>query len=153
MAGVRTLGAALAWALGTGVLVTACVVPQPIACPMIAMAPAVTIHVTAGRAATLDPSSLTGEACQDGKCHGGRLTLSDDSGPNTEPGAQRATIMMLTLTENPIDLTVSGRTTSGQSIGEAQVRFAPRVEYPWGRQCQRALVAEATLDDHGLYAG
>ncbi|WP_422934930.1 hypothetical protein [Sinomonas sp. P47F7] len=151
MQGARKLGAAFACALGACTLLTACL-PQPIACPMIAAAPIVTIHVTPERAATLDPTSLTGEACQNGQCHGGPLTLADDSGPNTQLGAKRAQIMMI-LTDSPIDLTVTGTNTSGKSIGSNHVRFTPRVEYPWGRQCQRVLIAEATLDNQGLYAG
>ncbi|NUP73473.1 MAG: hypothetical protein HOQ07_02270 [Sinomonas sp.] len=148
---LRRLGSTLGAGLLTTLFVTACW-PQPVACPAIAAAPIVTIHITPDRAATLDPASLNGEACQDGECHGGPLTLLDDSGPNTQPGAKRAMIMMMTLTESPIDLTVSGANTSGQSIGTSHVRFSPRADYPWGPQCPKVLIAEATLGNQGLSA-
>ncbi|MDQ4501398.1 hypothetical protein [Sinomonas sp. ASV322] len=142
-------------ALLSTVFVAACW-PQPVACPALSLAPEVVIHVPEHRAATLDRASLTGEACQDGVCNAGPLELRPEGGiginPPTSPVSFVAMIFMRKgLTESPIDLTLSGKDTSGSSIGDPHLRFSPRVDYPWGPQCSRVIIAEVTFDDAGLH--
>jgi hypothetical protein len=127
---------------------TAC--QSPAACPAIAAAPFVTIHITADRSATL--AALSATACQDGTCHGGPLALMDEQTPDGTLG-KVGHVDMGTLSEAPIDLTVSGRDLAGQAIGAYRLRLIPRTEYPWGRDCPRVVVAQATLDASGLTAG
>ncbi|WP_138417260.1 hypothetical protein [Sinomonas gamaensis] len=141
---LRAPFAALAAAL-VALPLAACV-PGPVACPAIAAAPVVTIHITPQRAATLKPGTLSGQACQDGLCSGGQLDVMDDSGPSAGPGWKRASILMRSLTESPIDLTLTGTDASGEPIGTQQARFTPRVEHPWGPQCPSTLIAEVTFD-------
>lgn len=140
---LRVASAALAAAVA--VLPLAACVPGPVACPAIAAAPVVTLHITPQRAATLRAGTLWGEACQDGVCSGGQLKVLDDSGPSAS-GWKRASILMRTLTESPIDVTVKGTDTSGTPIETLKTTFAPRVEHPWGPQCPAALIADVTFD-------
>ncbi|MEA5454799.1 hypothetical protein SPF06_08705 [Sinomonas sp. JGH33] len=153
MARSRHLAAAFAAGLAALPL-AAC--SHPAACPAISLASVVTIHVAEHRAATLDHASLTGEACQDGACYGGPLELRAEGGDSTQatPVPSYVAMIQMTkpLTENPIDLTVSGKDTSGASIGDPHLRFSPRIDYPWGPQCPRVVIAETTFDDAGLHA-
>jgi hypothetical protein len=80
------------------------------------------------------------------------LDLLDDTGPSTSPGWKRASIMMTRLTESPIDLTLTGSDVRGVPLGDQRAIITPREAYPFGRQCPRVLIAEATFDAEGLRA-
>lgn len=148
------MGAAFCAAFAAGPL-SAC--QGPVACPMIAAAPFVTLHISPDRASTLDPASVTATACQDNGCHGGPFELSDEqpptagTGPAVPPG-KVGHIDMRSLTETPIDLTVSAHDLTGRPLGEYRLQFAPSVDYPWGTTCPRVIIAAATWDNAGLRA-
>jgi hypothetical protein len=126
--------------------------PQPAACPAIAAAPVVTIHVSPDRAATLASATFTGQACQDGACSGGPLELLDDSGASATPGWKRASIMMPRLTTSPVDVTLSGADLRGDPLGDQRVTVTPREDHPFGPQCPSVLIVEVTFDAAGLRA-
>ena len=146
----RVLVAAASAAILTAASLVAC--QGPVACPAIAAAPFVTLHISADLAAGLDPTSVTATACQDTGCHGGPLALKDEqtSGSPTQPG-QVGWINMGTLTETPIDVTVSGQSVQGQHLGDYRLQFAPHISYPWGYSCPRVITAEVTWDGSGLH--
>lgn len=170
-------GRTLLVAASVGILTAASLVAcqGPVACPAIAAAPILTIHITADLAVRLNPLSVTATACQDNGCHDGPLTLTDErpAGP-VEPGTEGTgtavsgtaapgtaasgtaasgkigRINMGLLTETPIDLTVAGHDLVGASIGPYRIQFGPRISYPWGSACPRVIIADATWDTTGL---
>lgn len=149
MAQRARLRAAAALAVVTLALASPAACQGPAACPAIAAAPFLSVHVSAERAATL--SSITASACQDGQCHGGPLTLTDDD-PAGQGGAGKVgQIDMRKLTESPIDLTISGVDSAGHTVGQYRLQFAPRVEHPWGADCPLVVIATVTLDRTGLH--
>ncbi|GAB3269129.1 hypothetical protein GCM10027449_03040 [Sinomonas notoginsengisoli] len=123
-----------------------------VACPAIAAAPFLTVHISADLAATLNSGSVTATACQDAGCHGGPLALADEqaSGSASVPG-KVGRIGMGSLRETPIDLTVSAQDLQGQHLGDYRLQFAPRISYPWGSSCPRVVTAEVSWDRSGLH--
>lgn len=122
-----------------------------VACPAIAAAPFLTLHIAASVAATLDPTSITATACQDTACHGGPLPLIDEQASGSASPGKMGEINMGILTETPIDLTVSGRDLLGRPLGDYRLQFVPHIAYPWGYTCPRVITAGALLDGTGLH--
>lgn len=148
MHGTALLAAAAAGALAATSLVSC---HGNAACPAIAAAPFLTLHIAAGVAATLDPTSVTATACQDTACHGGPLPLADEHAAGSAAPGKIGQINMGSLTETPIDLTVSGRDLLGKPLGDYRLQFVPHIAYPWGYSCPRVITVGALLDGTGLH--
>ncbi|MDQ4492253.1 hypothetical protein RBS60_18795 [Sinomonas sp. ASV486] len=153
----RTLLVAVSVGILTATPLVAC--QGPVACPAIAAAPFLTIHITENLAARLNPLSVTATACQDNGCHDGPLALTEEqpASPATQSAAAASSstgkvgrINMGLLTETPIDLTVAGHDLLGTGIGPHRLQFAPNISYPWGYGCPRVVTADATWDTTGL---
>ncbi|MHA7199631.1 hypothetical protein [Arthrobacter alkaliphilus] len=138
--------------------------PQATVCPAIAMAPVVSLTITADYAPTVKTIHL--KACQDGKCHEADLDLRPGSvsipqpcAPETErpcsavaspDGTRYGFLNMGTLTSSPIDAEVTGADTNGAALPVRTLIFTPKSAKPWGEQCQTTVTASLLLDAHGL---
>ena len=153
--GVLSLGATLTSSCGA-----------PLACPAVGYVSSMTLHITPERTATL--ATLGIELCQDGTCH--RFSIDalapltpGPIPPPTSPGAPRAVperkadgsieVRIEAIKDSPINLTTSGTSTSGSSIGTSQTTLHPTTTYPHGHECGGATTASATLDPLGLKTG
>lgn len=143
-------------------LISACG-PAGSACPAIAQATAVSITVSAGYSPKV--AALHVRACQDGTCKEADVELrpgstSVDAGCSREgacsataspDGTKTAVLMLDTLTESPMTVTVSGTAPEGTALPVRTLEFRPQVAYPFGEQCGKVLSASVVLDDAGLH--
>ncbi|UYY81610.1 MULTISPECIES: hypothetical protein [unclassified Arthrobacter] len=159
---MRRLWAAIALTT-TAALCSGCE-PQVTVCPAIAMAPVVSLTITAEYAPTVRTVHL--KACQDGKCREGDVDLRPGSvsvpqscSPEPEGSCSAVTspdgtrygfLNMGTLTSSPIDAEVTGTDTTGGTLPVRTINFTPRTAKPWGEQCQTTITASLLLDAHGL---
>lgn len=148
--------------MATAALASACG-PAGSACPAIAQATAVAVTVTAGYAPHV--GTLHVRACQDEKCRESDIELrpgsaSVDSGCSPEgacsataspDGTKVGSLMLETLTESAMTVTVSGTAPDGTALPVRTLDFRPRAEYPFGEQCGKFLSASVVLDDAGLH--
>lgn len=132
--------------------------PQPVPCPMIAMAPVVTVTIAASYVPAV--ASLHLKACQDGACKEEDLELmpgsvSIDQGCRPDgmcsataspDGTRLGHLFLPTLSESSIDATASGIGTDGNPLPVRTITFTPKANYPYGKQCGRFLVASLELD-------
>lgn len=161
---MRTAGVLLA--LGTTTLLAFACQPLEQACPAIGQAPVVSLTVDAGYAPSVQSIHL--KACQDGNCKDedldlrpGSATIDQGCEPNAGPdgvcsatvspdGTLVGTLMLDTLTESPIEATLSGTTPNGAPLPERSLTFTPQSDYPFGQQCGKFLFASLVLDAEGL---
>lgn len=138
--------------------------PQVTVCPAIAMAPVVSLTITAGYAPTVKTVHL--KACQDGKCREADLDLRPGSvpipqscAPETDrpcsavaspDGSRYGFLNMGTLTSAAIDAEVTGTDTNDAALPVRTLTFTPKSAKPWGEQCQTTITASLLLDAHGL---
>lgn len=142
----------------------------PAACPAIGYVGGVTLHVTPERAGAL--SALQLELCQDGTCTSrellpGPAASASAGSPAVRPGTPTPVPLAQhrpdggidfripdgSLTDHPLDVTVTGRDVHGLPIAASRARLQPVTAYPHGRQCGGPTTAEATLGNAGLHAG
>ncbi|MDQ4501397.1 hypothetical protein [Sinomonas sp. ASV322] len=105
----------------------------------------VKVTITRDRLMNLASNSIAYKACQDGKCTDGLLfprpagNAPSSSQPVPWPTRLSEVTMPIWLpniTESPVDLTLSGKTPSGEAVGPLQVTLKPKVYHPYGPQCQ-----------------
>lgn len=65
-------------------------------------------------------------------------------------GTKRGMLMLDTLTESPMDVTVTGTSIDGSPLPVRTLRFTPRADYPFGEPCGRFVSASVLLDEAGL---
>ena len=65
-------------------------------------------------------------------------------------GTKRGMLMLDTLTESPMDVTVTGTSIDGSPLPVRTLRFSPRADYPFGEPCGRFVSASVVLDEAGL---
>lgn len=146
----------------TSVFTSACG-PAGSPCPAIAQATAVSITVSAGYSPKV--AALHVRACQDGTCKEADVELrpgstSVDAGCSREgacsataspDGTKTAVLMLETLTESPMTVSVSGTAPEGTALPVRTLEFKPQAVYPFGEQCGKVLSASVILDDAGLH--
>jgi hypothetical protein len=140
------------------------------ACPAVGYVGGVTLHLTPERARTL--SALQVELCQDGTCTTRELLPDPAASASASSPATQAVVPTRvpvaehrpdggidfrlwdgSLTDHPLDVTVTGRDVQGTPIATSRAQLQPVTAYPHGRQCGGPTTAVATLDDAGLHAG
>lgn len=143
-----------------------------VACPSIAQAPGVAVTVANDYAAAV--KALHVKACQDGTCKAADVqlvpgTASADQGcsPDAEPpggygpgsvcsatsspdGTKRGILQLATLSESPLDVTVTGALRDGKPLPSRTLHFTPKGNYPFGEQCGRFVSASVVLNAAGL---
>jgi hypothetical protein len=155
----------------TTVLISGCQSFE-VACPAIGQAAGVAVTVAADYAPAVRALHL--KACQDGTCKAADLELvpgtkSVDQGcsPAAEPpggygpgsvcsataapdGTKRGMLQLGTLSEAPMDVTVTGTLKDGRPLPLRTLHFTPQGNYPFGEQCGRFLSASVVLNAAGL---
>ncbi|MFC8039832.1 hypothetical protein ACFUOZ_10805 [Paenarthrobacter sp. NPDC057355] len=153
------IGVALTLA-GTALL-SACA-DVPVACPAIGHIAAVSLTVTADYVNQV--GSLRLKACQDAACTEKDLMLnpgavtSDEkctpdgvcSATSSPDGTLQGFVELPSLSESPMEVTVSGVSKTGAALPVRTVSFTPRGSYPYGEKCGRVISAGVVLDTEGL---
>ena len=147
--------------VGASALLPSCD-PRPVACPAMGQVTGVSVTVAAWYSASVGTLHL--KACQDGACSEEDLVLQPgsatvDQGCNAEgvcsakstyDGTVRGLLNLPSLTESPMDATITGTSPSGSPLPTRSLTFTPTGRYPFGEQCQRFVTASLVLDDQGL---
>ncbi|MFJ5958297.1 hypothetical protein ACIQC5_20355 [Paenarthrobacter sp. NPDC092416] len=146
-------------------LIPGCYPESPPPCPAIAMAPVVSLTIPASYVDSV--KSVRMKACQDGTCTEDVLELfpgsvaidqgcSPDgvcSATSSPDGTLHGSLFLPTLTESPIDATVSGSAADGTALPVRTLTFTPKGDYPYGEHCGRFITANLVLDAQGLRQG
>lgn len=151
----------LALTLAGTALLSACA-DVPVACPAIGHIAAVSLTVTADYADQV--GSLRLKACQDGACtekdimlNPGAVTSDETCTPDgvcsatsSPDGTLQGFVELPTLSESPMEVTVTGTSKAGVALPVRTVSFTPRRAYPYGEQCGKFISAGVVLAADGL---
>lgn len=137
------------------------------ACPAIGQAPVVALTVAREYAAAVGTLRL--KACQDGRCTEADLELAPGTttvdlgcGPGPDgpdrpcsataspDGTLTGMLLLDSLTDSPVEASVSGTGPGGLPLPVRSLTFTPRVAYPYGVQCGRFISAGVLLAADGL---
>lgn len=154
------IGVALTLA-GTAALLPGCY-PEAVACPAIGHIAGVSLSVAASYADQVGTLRL--KACQDATCtekdldlHPGAVAVDQGCTPDgvcsatsSPDGTLLGSIELPTLSESPLEATVSGTSPSGTALPTRTLTFTPKGDYPYGEQCGRVISAAVSLDEDGL---
>ncbi|MDR6439252.1 hypothetical protein J2790_004427 [Paenarthrobacter nicotinovorans] len=146
---------------GTAALLPGCY-PQAVACPAIGHIAGVSVTVAAGY--TDQVGTLRLKACQDGSCtendvvlHPGATAVDQGCSPegmcsatSSPDGTLVGFLELPSLSENPLEATLSGMSPAGIALPVRTLTFTPKGDYPYGEQCGRVISAGLILDGGGL---